>query len=120
MGKIKTTIGSEKGTGISVTERNIAISTRHKCVYSCGHWDESICVYRLDGQMVSCQKGRAVCVHLSADERFLSTGSSDTIVSLYVIDDHGDLPEEPSRILTGHFSSVSCVCVSNVVEAVAS
>ena len=113
---------------IQLNARLFAVSHDAKYIFSGGHWDWSLCVYCLVkwetiGSIIY-HTDIITCLTLDSTGYILVTGSKDkTCVIWYLtLNDNKDrtLLITPERILYGHRSEITCVCVSSELDLVVS
>lgn len=111
---------------ISLTSRLFALSHDGKYIFSGGHWDSSLRVYSLSKSKtihsIIRHTGIITCLSLDSTGYILVTGSRDaTCIIWYLsssIDQDSSIFLQSERILYGHRSEITCLCVSSELDLV--
>lgn len=99
----------------------ISKNTNNPKLYTCGHWDLSFKVTNLNTfeyeESYSFHKDIITCISLSEDNKYLITGSRDTNVHIYKINNNNI---ELLYIISGHDDIIRSVCVCSDLDLVIS
>lgn len=126
-------IGVHFAVGLNIYPFFFAVSACERYVLSCGHWNNSFQVSNLDTGVVvhsiSAHQDIVTCIAISEKGEILATGSKDTTVMLWELDNGeatNDIPDgsyinpTPKHVLYGHDDEVLCVAVNSDLDVVVS
>ena len=114
-----------RNLGGQIDQRFFSLTSDGRCLFTCGHWDNSFKASWVDTgnviQSIALHKGAVTCLAMSSNNRVVVTGSNDTTVMVWNRDPHKHhVHEDPRHILYGHDDAVTCVDVSVEYDVVIS
>lgn len=103
---------------VPINQKCFSISSKDT-IYSSGHWDNSFKVTS-SKSIQSIFRHKDVVSCLATDENYLVTGSNDTTLIVWEIQNEKVLFEKPKAILYGHEDEITCVAINNDLDMVVS
>ncbi|XP_067931880.1 neurobeachin-like protein 1 [Watersipora subatra] len=105
--------------GNKLKQKLLAASKDAEKLYVGGYWDNTLRVYRLNGNVkadgnmkhIHAHYGVVTCLHLDANGDLLMTGSADTTCKIWKTADLNEMCR-PLQCLYGHDDEVTCVSMS--------